>query len=374
MMYNGRMNILSDRKQNIFATAPLRLTLFVLSLMVIGGVYLLRDNVEVMQFLYDNVSRPWHEYFGALTTQFEYSVTELLIAVVVLFTVLYIIRRILTLVIAIRWVKHVYITILSVLCVPAVLLAILSLTWSPAYRVANLSELANLEAEPVSVEELAAVTAQFAQMANTYADGVPRNEYGVYSAESEDVLARANEAYEPVVDMYAFLEAEEVQPKAMLSSKLFSMMGYTGFFSPLTGEVHVNVDIPPVSLPSTVMHEITHQRGIAEEQDCNFVGIFACLESGDAEFMYSGAVFGYILLSNALYGADYDMWAEVSSDLSESVRRDIAYISEYWAQFEDSEVGEISDAVYETFLYSQGQELGLRSYGAAVDLLVAYYD
>ena len=33
-----------------------------------------------------------------------------------------------------------------------------------------------------------------------------------------------------------------------------------------------------------------------------------------------------------------------------------------------------SDAVYEGFLYSYGQTLGLKSYGACVDMLVAYYE
>lgn len=44
----------------------------------------------------------------------------------------------------------------------------------------------------------------------------------------------------------------------------------------------------------------------------------------------------------------------------------------YWRQF-DSPVSEAADSAYSGFLQSYDQELGSRSYGAVVDLLVAYY-
>ena len=47
--------------------------------------------------------------------------------------------------------------------------------------------------------------------------------------------------------------------------------------------------------------------------------------------------------------------------------------SEYWKQFE-TPVQTVSNAVYEGFLQSYDQELGLKSYGACVDLLVNYYE
>jgi hypothetical protein len=56
------------------------------------------------------------------------------------------------------------------------------------------------------------------------------------------------------------------------------------------------------------------------------------------------------------------------------VMADLQYNSEYWAKY-DTKVKDISNTVYEDFLESYGQELGLRSYGACVDLLVnRYYD
>ena len=51
--------------------------------------------------------------------------------------------------------------------------------------------------------------------------------------------------------------------------------------------------------------------------------------------------------------------------------RDFAADRSYWQRFE-TPVQTVSNTVYENFLYSDDQELGLKSYGACVDLLVNY--
>ena len=52
--------------------------------------------------------------------------------------------------------------------------------------------------------------------------------------------------------------------------------------------------------------------------------------------------------------------------------RDILSRREYWAQF-DTPVQTASNTVYEGFLHSYDQTLGLKSYCACVDLLVNCY-
>ena len=41
------------------------------------------------------------------------------------------------------------------------------------------------------------------------------------------------------------------------------------------------MDCPASFLPSTIVHEMAHQRGIASEQECNFIAIAVSLASGD---------------------------------------------------------------------------------------------
>ena len=58
--------------------------------------------------------------------------------------------------------------------------------------------------------------------------------------------------------------------------------------------------------------------------------------------------------------------------LSEPVRADLAANNEYWARWEGP-AREAGEKVYTEFLKSYDQELGMKSYGACVDLLVEYY-
>ena len=157
----------------------------------------------------------------------------------------------------------------------------------------------------------------------------------------------------------------------MRFSRVMSAMGFTGFYFPFTGECNVNVDFPAATLPTTVAHELSHRRGIASEQECNFLAVLACLRCDDAAYRYAGALSGYIYLANALYSADAERWRAVRETLDERVVADLRASSAYWAQFEGP-VDTVSNAVYDGFLKSYGT-IGVKSYGACVDLLVAYF-
>ena len=134
----------------------------------------------------------------------------------------------------------------------------------------------------------------------------------------------------------------------------------------------MNVDSPACLLPANIAHELAHQRGIASEQECNFLAIAASTASDDVVYQYSGYLMGYIQLSNALYRADRERWAAVRGLLPETVLADLRYHSEYWAQF-DGFTAQVSTKIYDSSLKSYGQADGIQSYGTVVDLLVAYY-
>jgi len=158
----------------------------------------------------------------------------------------------------------------------------------------------------------------------------------------------------------------------MVYSLLMSNMNFTGVFFPITGEANLNVHCPQSFLPATLAHEIAHQRGVAAEDEANFVAVMACLKSEDPAFIYSAALLAYIHLGNALHSADYEAWENLYYQIDDAVQMDLRENNEYWARFE-TKTAEISERVYSGFLMNNGQELGIKSYGACVDLLVAYY-
>ena len=252
--------------------------------------------------------------------------------------------------------------------------AAVSWMWNAAYYASSFQERSGLKAEPYSVETLAQVTALFAQKAAEFSTQVERDENGLFAESLEAVFDQGPAVYENLVQEFPFLELEpSVRVKPLFFSRLQSILGFTGVYFPFTGEANVNIDAPACMLPATVAHEMAHQRMVASEQEANFVGIAAAVTSGDPVFQYSGYLFGLVQLCNALAPVDRDAWnAIVQQYFTQEMANDWNANNAYWAEL-SSPVEETAEQVYDSLLKGTDQELGIRSYGACVDLLVAYF-
>lgn len=102
------------------------------------------------------------------------------------------------------------------------------------------------------------------------------------------------------------------------------------------------------------------------------MAIRASTTCGDAAYEYSGWLMGYLYLSNAWYSADPQAASENYRTLCDAARTDLADNNAYWAKWEGP-VKEAGSTVYTGFLRGYDQTLGMKSYGACVDLLVEYY-
>ena len=224
------------------------------------------------------------------------------------------------------------------------------------------------------VETLIQVTALFAQRAAEFSTQVERDENGRFAVSRDEILARGPEVYENVAREYPFLALEgQTAAKPIFFSRLQSRLGFTGVYFPFTGEANVNVDAPACLLPATVAHEMAHQRMVASEQEANFVGILAAVTSGDPVYQYSGYLMGLIQLCNALAPVDRAAWQDiVQRYFTQELADDWNANNAYWAALA-SPMEDAAEQVYDSFLKGNGQELGMRSYGACVDLLAAYF-
>jgi hypothetical protein len=137
-------------------------------------------------------------------------------------------------------------------------------------------------------------------------------------------------------------------------------------------EANFNADMPEVSLPFVVCHELSHLSGFMREDEANFIAFLACRESGDAEFGYSGYYNALIYLLNAYYAeVELDEYMEMYATIPEQVRRQITLVNDYWRPFRNTVVAQAASAVNDAHLKIQGQEDGVKSYGRMVDLLIA---
>ena len=356
--------------RSLWRLCPARHAVLLISLAWLAAYFLLRENRAVMNILCKALVRPWHAFAGRFFSAVPFSVTEWVIlfltalgVVLLVLLIVQLIRR--------RWVKA-YRTGMTILSVSAAMFALFCLWWGVLYYFDSFTEQAGLERRDISVQELETVTRYFAEQANAAGEHVERGEDGVFRADKSDVFRRSPDIYGGAEQIFPCLAAPAVRAKPVLLSRLLSYIRYTGFFFPYTAEANLNADSPACLLPSTIAHELAHLRGVAREDEANFCAVVACMESGDEDYRYSGALLAYIYLGNALYGADYDAWREVYSTLSENVRADLRANNDYWARFE-TPAADVSEKVYESFLQTYGDDRGMQSYGACADLLTAYY-
>ena len=356
-----------------YKLCPLRHTLILVSALVILLHLLTRPLRALNVWLSAQLVRPAHRWLSAQTGRVPFSVAELLIALLVVFLLVYLVSQLVNLLRKPKFFLRLYRTLMTLVALPLVIYAGFCLLWGVYYYGDDFMAQSGLESAPISVEQLERVTMYFADLANEYSGRVPRDESGVCVSDRGAILDRSPALYRAVEKDYPCLEGPELRAKGVLCSRVMSYVDFTGFFFPFTAEANVNLDFPPALFASTVAHELAHQRGVAKEQEANFVAVLACLADGDPDYVYSAALLAYTHLGNALHQADPEAWARVYSGLNEGVQADFAANRAYWKQFE-TPVQSVSNTVYEGFLHSYNQTLGLKSYGACVDLLVNYYD
>ncbi len=360
-------------KKNLRRLAPVRLGITLLCLLAVALIYALRVDEGAMLWVYEHVTHPYHLFMSKLCSHFAFSAAELVYAAAILGLAAYLLWCVYRLIRfpEKRW--QLYRLVLTLAMAGAIFWAGLNVMWTPCYYAPGFAEQSGVDDGPLELEELETVTRWFAALASEYADEVPRDENGACTTDRDSVLDRAAGVFEGAAELYPFLDGEALRPKPIHFSRIMSYLDFTGFFFPMTGEANLNMDSPVFLLPSTSQHEIAHQRGVAMEQECNFVAVLSCLESEYADFRYAGAALAYIYLGNALAGADYEAYTEIYYSLSDTVRADFKAQSAYWDEFRDSAAQKASNTVYDSFLKSNGQELGMQSYGACVNLLVHYY-
>ena len=268
--------------------------------------------------------------------------------------------------------RRAYSAVLGAVCAGLRVCVATSLLWGVCYYTATFQDRSGIRAEEVSLPDLTAVTAWFAENLAQTADQVPRDEAGAFNASLNEIFAGSTDIYQGAEDLFPFLEFEDRAPKRMFFSRVMSAMNFTGVYFAFTGESNINADAPACLIPSTIAHELSHQRGIASEQECNFIAIAVSLASGGPVYRYSGLLMGYVHLGNALYRADPDRWQVIRDTLPDTVVADLRQNSAYWAAFEGP-VNDAASKVYVSFLKSNGESRGVQSYGTVVDMLMAYY-
>ncbi len=232
----------------------------------------------------------------------------------------------------------------------------------------------NIDRAEVSAQELYDTTLILIEQVNARAaEMVYRGDgFSVMPYSVSEMNAKLLSAYEDFCAEYDFMDTFSSRVKPVMLSEPMSYTHITGVYSYFSGEANINVVFPDYTLPYTAAHELAHQRGIARENEANFIAFLVCIRSDDAYLRYSGYLNLYEYVSSALYRADPTLYAQARAKLNAEVRNEMRAYSDFFDKYRDSAVSEVSGAVNDAYLQIQGTP-GTRSYGLVVDLAVAYY-
>lgn len=262
----------------------------------------------------------------------------------------------------------------SILSVLVLVLQIFVFAFAPGYYGQTIDKKLGIERKDVSAEELYETACILIEKINAendavlyLGDGFSLMPYG-YSEMNSKLI----EAYEVLSQKYGFIPSFYSRVKPVMLSEPMSYTHITGVYTFFTGEANINVNFPDYTIPYTAAHELAHQRGIAREDEANFVAFLVCLESEYTYIRYSGLVGMYEYVMSALYRADKELYAEARGLVEGSVLAEQRAYSLFFDKYRESTVGEVSGAVNDSYLQSQGT-VGTASYGMVVDLTVAYF-
>ena len=185
-------------------------------------------------------------------------------------------------------------------------------------------------------------------------------------------MSRTDSGYEALTEDYPFLWTSISRQKPVQLSYLWSYTGIVGMYFPFLAECNVNIEQPDFCQPFTASHESAHSRGIAFENECNFLAFLSCINSEYPEYRYSGYLMAFKFCSNALYSADRELWETMAAGTSKGMWIDLRAENEYIRRFE-GEAKKVFTSANDTFIKVQGVKDGTRSYDRMTDLVLAYY-
>ena len=262
-------------------------------------------------------------------------------------------------------------------------LAVASLLFFVHTGVYGLNTYAGSIADDIRMEEMEYTLAEleeaavyYRDKANELAPQVKREGGQVRFQDFATLAERAGEGFEKLVyeKYYSIFAGSTLPVKELGWADMYTSMGITGFTFGITGEAAVNPQIPPVSLPFTMCHEMAHRMSISTERDANFAAFLACRFNPDVEFRYSAYFMAYRYCYNSIVSVGArETASRVSAGVSDTLKQDIVAYDEFFRSHRNETATKVADVTNDTIIKASGDEKGVMSYGEVTDLLVSWH-
>ena len=349
------------------------LTAGILALITVGLMLIAERFSQLVDMVYPYVTREVQTILAGWSSTVDFTLWQVLVVAMVLAVVV-------TLVLAITLKKSIVQWLGWVLAGASVIWLLHTGIYGLNYYAGPISDDVRLGNSEFTAEDLAKATIYFRDMANQMAKEMPRDENGKLIFDDFDTLAvQAGQgfnalAYEQSGSIFAGCT---IPVKKLGWADMYTSMGITGVTMPLTGEAAVNPQIPSISLPFTMCHEMAHRMSIATENDANFAAFLACLANEDKQFQYSAYYMAFRYCYSALYSAGTSETAAAAAridlEINDYLRYDLDQYNKFFAKHRDDTLSNIADSVNDTYIKVSGDENGTASYGQVSIYLVNWY-
>lgn len=230
------------------------------------------------------------------------------------------------------------------------------LLWGLNYSRPSISKQLDISDEKYTVKELVALTHYFADRLNTLQQIV------VYKPQSTKQLQQqAVSAYSQLALKNAFFNYPAPSVKPVLSTWAICKIGIEGYYNPLSGEANINSKLPAWVLPFVTCHEISHQLGVAREDEANLVAYLVGSQSNDANLQYS--VY-YNMLRYLLFELRFkspEDYLALRNKLDPRIIANFKAENEFWSKY-NGQMSNYMGAAFDKFLKMNNQRRGIKSY------------
>lgn len=363
-------------------TIPL---IFIAAALIVNGIGWLSPSF--CEFYVMHIFPLWVETYGRFTGLFPFSVGEWMLYLGVLLMVLLVLWGITTLVLLrrlsgkmknlFRGYSVILLWIFGIVCV------VMTLNCFLLYHVPTLKERYGIGAgKEYGFDEIALVRDYVVERANQLSEIMTRDEQG-YLVYENDMKAEAVKQVSRLEESFPQLRGYYPNPKPLYTSDFFSQQYIMGYYFPFSLEANYNDRMYISNMPASMCHELSHLKGFILEDEANFVGYLACVDSEDDFFRYSAYLSVISYLDRDFYRASgyNDEIYQSHPAINDLVRFDGVFLTkQQWQQVEEHAVisteivKEASNTFTEATLTLNGVSDGKISYSRVVDLLLGYYD
>ena len=320
--------------------------------------------------------------YGRLMSVFPFSVGEGMIVLAVLFTAAAIVMGFMRIFVRKGRVKRL-ISVFTRVYAWGFLAVFMIMTWNCfiLYHASEFDEtyMVQKAQRTYTDRELIQVRNHIVEELNALTEQMERDEDGflIYQGDMEQEAIRA---MQKLGEEYELLSGYYPQAKGITASDFLSQQYMMGYYFPFSMEANYNTSMYIANVPATLCHELAHLKGFIYEDDANFIGFLACINSDDPFYRYSGylSVLNYVEKEYKKASGKQEFG---SVSLAKSVCADDIFLtSEAWERVEENAVVETavvkaaSNQFTETTLVINGVSDGMKSYSRVVQLLLEYYD